>query len=149
MLCTEINKYHCYAKFFLRSNKNWKNKWTRCEKLPLKNSESDSNHFLIPIKNWKNNWTRLWKIAVKKFWAMAISKNFLFDEPGSALLPGEELKFLPPLRKNFRQFFTSGRFFFGSFFWSIKRKNRGITPKGLYRKLIKNFFSNHFVRMWY
>ena len=50
----------------------------------------------------------------KKFRVLAKGKNFLFlTAPNvSAFLTKGELKFLPPIRMNFRQFITSGRFFF-------------------------------------
>ena len=50
----------------------------------------------------------------KKFRVLAKSKNFLSEPTISAFLTVGELKFLPPIRMNFRQFITSGRFFFAS-----------------------------------
>ena len=55
--------------------------------------------------------------------SIGVSKNFLFDEPGSDLLPGEELKFLQPMRNNFRQFFTSGRFFFAKLSFDLSKES--------------------------
>jgi hypothetical protein len=46
----------------------------------------------------------------KEIQSIGESKNFLFEPTVSALLTVGELKFLPPIRMNFRQFITAGDF---------------------------------------
>ena len=63
----------------------------------------------------------------KKFRVLAKGKNFLFltAPTVSVFLTKGELKFLPPIRMNFRQFITSGRFFFCKAFLLIFQKKSG------------------------